>query len=212
MRDSDDQCPSDPAGAHPDRNRAGCPDPDRDHDGVANEIDRCSDEPETINGVTDDDGCADAGDENVTFAGNALILRNALRLRARARALSAAEQTLLAQVAQRIRSRGADVTGVTVRVVPAAGVAAGADAARLAGLVADSIATHGVSRASINAIAATPERGATVGEVRIVVEARRAARPSSSASPASAAPSASPAPSAAPASSASPAPSAAPAR
>jgi hypothetical protein len=35
-------------------------DPDRDHDGVANEIDGCPEDPETANGFEDADGCPDA--------------------------------------------------------------------------------------------------------------------------------------------------------
>lgn len=34
-------------------------DPDRDHDGIANECDACPDAPETFNGVCDEDGCPD---------------------------------------------------------------------------------------------------------------------------------------------------------
>ena len=40
---------------------AGCPEPDRDHDGIPDALDRCPDEPETVNGVADDDGCPDTG-------------------------------------------------------------------------------------------------------------------------------------------------------
>jgi len=35
------------------------PDPDRDHDGVPNECDACPDQPETMNGICDEDGCPD---------------------------------------------------------------------------------------------------------------------------------------------------------
>jgi hypothetical protein len=34
---------------------------DRDHDGIPDADDKCPDEPETVNGVDDDDGCPDAG-------------------------------------------------------------------------------------------------------------------------------------------------------
>jgi hypothetical protein len=207
VRDSEDLCPSDPAGDHADRFRPGCPDADRDHDGVVNEIDRCPDQPETINGVTDDDGCPDNGPETVTMAGNAIIVQPALRVRPRARSLSAAEQAILAQAAQRIRARGGDVVGVRVRVVPGPGAASSSDATRLAGLIADSLATRGITRSSITAEAAAPERAANVGEVRIIVEPRGRVR-------ASGAPSAAPATSPGAGSSVAPrsgAPSAAPA-
>ena len=46
------------------------PDPflhDRDHDGIPDDIDKCPDEPETINGVDDDDGCPDEGEGVTVF-------------------------------------------------------------------------------------------------------------------------------------------------
>jgi hypothetical protein len=45
----------------PDAPDAACPAPDRDRDGIPDAQDRCPDQPETINGVGDDDGCPDAG-------------------------------------------------------------------------------------------------------------------------------------------------------
>jgi outer membrane protein OmpA-like peptidoglycan-associated protein len=39
----------------------GCPDPDSDHDGYIDRVDKCPLEPETWNGVDDDDGCPDRG-------------------------------------------------------------------------------------------------------------------------------------------------------
>jgi outer membrane protein OmpA-like peptidoglycan-associated protein len=39
----------------------GCPPADRDHDGIPDAADRCPDDPETINGVEDQDGCPDQG-------------------------------------------------------------------------------------------------------------------------------------------------------
>lgn len=37
----------------------GCPDPDPDHDGVTVEHDKCPQQPETVNGYQDEDGCPD---------------------------------------------------------------------------------------------------------------------------------------------------------
>jgi outer membrane protein OmpA-like peptidoglycan-associated protein len=39
----------------------GCPDPDNDKDGVPDKLDKCPNEPETINGYQDEDGCPDKG-------------------------------------------------------------------------------------------------------------------------------------------------------
>src|SRR5262249_56345665 len=38
------------------------PEPDRDGDGIADRADACPDEPETVNGVEDADGCPDVGE------------------------------------------------------------------------------------------------------------------------------------------------------
>ncbi|MBL4688712.1 MAG: OmpA family protein [Nannocystaceae bacterium] len=49
-----DRCPGE-AGIAPD----GCPDPDPDSDGVQGEADKCPNQPETVNGFEDSDGCPD---------------------------------------------------------------------------------------------------------------------------------------------------------
>ena len=43
------------------RGQDGCPDPDNDHDRILDVNDKCPNEPETYNGVKDDDGCPDKG-------------------------------------------------------------------------------------------------------------------------------------------------------
>lgn len=50
----EDACP-DEAGIEPD----GCPERDNDSDGILNEDDACPDDPETVNGHEDSDGCPD---------------------------------------------------------------------------------------------------------------------------------------------------------
>lgn len=57
--DVSDRCPTEPMGEGADARQQGCPDTDRDHDGVSDANDRCPAEAETINGVRDDDGCAE---------------------------------------------------------------------------------------------------------------------------------------------------------
>jgi hypothetical protein len=58
--DADDACPNVAAGATPGF-RLGCPLTDRDGDTWEDSVDKCPEEPETFNGVTDDDGCPDTG-------------------------------------------------------------------------------------------------------------------------------------------------------
>ncbi len=60
--DGDDVCVDVAAGPHPSAVRRGCPAPDNDHDNIIDQPegpDRCPDQPETFNGVQDDDGCPD---------------------------------------------------------------------------------------------------------------------------------------------------------
>jgi hypothetical protein len=58
--DVDDACPNVPAGPTPGW-RLGCPLTDRDGDTIEDAADQCPDEPETFNGVNDEDGCPDTG-------------------------------------------------------------------------------------------------------------------------------------------------------
>jgi hypothetical protein len=50
-----------PGAPEPVDDTTACPAPDRDHDGIPDAQDKCPDQPETINGVADDDGCPDQG-------------------------------------------------------------------------------------------------------------------------------------------------------
>lgn len=52
---SEDLCPNEHGGTNPD----GCPTRDQDGDGIADASDQCVDQPETVNGYQDDDGCPD---------------------------------------------------------------------------------------------------------------------------------------------------------
>ncbi len=183
--DADDQCPSDPAGETPDRFRRGCPDPDRDHDGVANETDACPLEAETINGVTDADGCADQGDEGVTLGRGAVLFSNVIRLAPRARSLTPAQLAIFAQASQRLRGLGAELARVTVGVVADARDREGRDAQRLAQLVADALVAGGVQRTLVEVRAVTPQAETAprarparvpVGEVRITILRNAATR------------------------------------
>ena len=59
--DDEDQCPKD---AGP-RAQKGCP--DSDGDGLADNVDKCPNEPEIINGFEDEDGCPDKGKSKVVI-------------------------------------------------------------------------------------------------------------------------------------------------
>lgn len=73
LADNRDNCP-DVAGPREER---GCPieeDPDKDRDGILDVVDRCPDLPETINGIDDDDGCPDKGEQKVVIRGDQIYI------------------------------------------------------------------------------------------------------------------------------------------
>jgi len=81
--DADDACPNVPAGPTPGF-RLGCPVTDRDGDTWEDSVDKCPDEPETFNGVNDEDGCPDTGGRPlvvVTERGKDLTVRFARPLK-----------------------------------------------------------------------------------------------------------------------------------
>jgi outer membrane protein OmpA-like peptidoglycan-associated protein len=68
--DSADRCP-DKAGV---AENQGCPDFDSDGDGYVDRVDKCPFEPETWNGVADDDGCPDQPAALAALVGDRLVL------------------------------------------------------------------------------------------------------------------------------------------
>jgi hypothetical protein len=152
-----------------------------DHDGVPNETDTCANQPETINGVDDADGCPDQGDESVTLGRGAVLFANVVRLAPRTRALRPAELALFNQAAQRLRGMGAELARVTVGVVADSRDREAREAQRLSQLVADALIAAGVERALVevrpvvpaaSAQSTQPRRPAPrvpVGEVRITI-------------------------------------------
>ena len=74
---------------------AGCPPADRDHDGIPDAVDRCPDDPETVNGVDDGDGCPDQGlfvvhDDRIVLDDRILFDVNRARIKHRGRPVIAA--------------------------------------------------------------------------------------------------------------------------
>lgn len=153
VADAADQCPDDAQGATADRWRPGCADNDPDRDGVVGEADRCADQPETINGVTDDDGCPDVGAEVVTWLDDGVTLRFAAPfvVAPRAQVLTPAQVTVVRQLAQRIRARGGEVTRVIVEVAPGPGIPGQTEAGRQAEVVGDALIGQRIPARSISA-------------------------------------------------------------
>ncbi|MFO0646259.1 MAG: hypothetical protein U0326_08465 [Polyangiales bacterium] len=201
----EDACPNVPAGDHPDRWRPGCADPDVDRDGVTGDNDRCPDQAETINGVTDTDGCPDTGAEVVTWDASGDVIRfgRPVVLAARAQSLSPLVLPLVVQAAQRVRARGNEVGRVFVEVMPGVGAPAQSEATRLAGVVRDVFIAQRIPSRNIVAQAATrptaqrPQPGVaarpvviTVGSLIVRVERRAAPSTPAATTPAATAPAA----------------------
>lgn len=69
--DGQDRCPT-VAGTVAD---AGCPPTDRDRDGVADPADQCPDQPETVNGYSDEDGCPDTRPTRVEITKEQIVIK-----------------------------------------------------------------------------------------------------------------------------------------
>ncbi len=85
---------------------------DADTDGVADAQDRCPTEKETINGVDDDDGCADKGDAKVRLANGKLTLRRSIDFLQGKATLTAEAESLVKQLALVLKAN----PGTRVRV------------------------------------------------------------------------------------------------
>ena len=99
--------------------RDGCPDPHNDHDGIPDIKDKCPNEPETINGFQDEDGCPDRGDSLVVLSPDRLELLEAIAFRGDK--LVKSSNNLLGQIAATLRAHTEIVRlRVTVHVQPTA--------------------------------------------------------------------------------------------
>ncbi len=68
--DADDRCPDKPGVVE----NQGCPDFDSDGDGYVDRLDKCPFEPETWNGVDDDDGCPDQAAALAAYVGDKIVI------------------------------------------------------------------------------------------------------------------------------------------
>ena len=111
--DKEDLCPDTPGI----REFKGCPSPDPDHDGVCDPwvseqglhekykdvcrgVDKCPDEPETINGYKDDDGCPDKGRQVVFVLEDKIDIRDKIYFDNNKSSIKKKSYKLLDQVAQ----------------------------------------------------------------------------------------------------------------
>jgi hypothetical protein len=156
---------------------AACPEPDRDHDGIPDAQDRCPDEPETVNGVDDEDGCPDTGGiEVVKLSGDRLAI-DRLPTLDRGK-LSRGGEIIVDQMALVMRGH-ADVT----RWLIAIAAPSATTAKQIAGAVTARLIARGVAadRVTILTAAGKPKIGG-------VVQARADADASAACAPRPAAP------------------------
>jgi len=77
---------------------------DADRDGVADANDKCPNEKEVINGIADDDGCADKGDVKVSVKDGKLAFKGKLEFQTKKAGLTSASEGLLKQLAAVLRA------------------------------------------------------------------------------------------------------------
>jgi outer membrane protein OmpA-like peptidoglycan-associated protein len=105
--DIDDRCPT-VAGLP---TAAGCK--DGDGDGIADELDRCPTEPESHDGVDDDDGCPDDKGSKVTLAADRIEIREQVRFETGRATISPDSFSLLDQIATVLRDH-AEIAHVSI--------------------------------------------------------------------------------------------------
>ena len=171
----------------PEIDAAVCAAPDRDHDGIPDAQDRCPDQPETVNGVDDDDGCPDSGGLQVArLDGDRLTVDRVPGLDGDE--LSRGGAIIVDQMALIMRGH-AEVTKWLVAV----GQPSPSDAQRLAGAVRERLVARGIAADRIELLAAAG--GARIGGV---IKERGVPLPVCKSPAATSAPAAVPAPAAAP--------------
>ncbi len=96
--DSDDPCPEVPGP----RIFKGCP--DTDGDGIPDSTDQCPLEPETINGINDDDGCPDKGRPKVTVTSKSIEIGDKVYFDVDKATIKKRSHSLLKQVALTLKA------------------------------------------------------------------------------------------------------------
>ena len=127
---------------------ASCPAPDRDHDGIPDAVDKCPDQPETVNGVDDDDGCPDSGGVEVArIDGDRLVVDRVPTLDGDA--LSRGGEIIVDQMALVMRGH-AEVT----RWLIALGQPSADDARRVGDAIKARLISRGVAADRVDLLAA----------------------------------------------------------
>jgi len=166
--DDIDQCPDLPEDKDGFQDADGCPDGDNDEDGIPDKLDRCPNDPETVNGFEDDDGCPDVrGTSGPEERADRIDLKGQAVAFSRF-ALTASARQLLAQVAALVKTRRLAIrvevhVALGTKSTNAAQIAAQkrrdkAVAQQRAKVIADYLATQGVTAAQVQAVGIGSDR------------------------------------------------------
>jgi OmpA-OmpF porin, OOP family len=137
-----------------------CPELDSDHDGIPDALDRCPNEPETVNGVDDDDGCPDTGGvEVVRIDGDRLAIDKLPTLAGRK--LSRGGEIIVGEMALVMRAHGEVSRWLIAIAMPSAASAKQLGEVIKAQLIAKGLAAE---RFAIITAAGTPKIGGLVQE------------------------------------------------
>jgi len=103
IREGYDACPNLPEDFDGDEDEDGCPEGDRDGDGVLDYLDRCPSEDETINGFEDEDGCPDEGPAQIIIESGKIQILETIRFRPNSSEIERDSHPILDQIALALR-------------------------------------------------------------------------------------------------------------
>ncbi len=106
IRGGYDACPDLPEDFDGIEDEDGCPEGDRDKDGVLDYIDRCDAAPETINGFKDDDGCPDEGPAKIVIEEGKITILETILFEPNSSTIDRSSYSIMDQIALTFRKHG----------------------------------------------------------------------------------------------------------
>jgi OOP family OmpA-OmpF porin len=103
IRGGYDACPDLPEDFDGVEDEDGCPEGDRDRDGVLDYVDRCDGEAETINGYKDDDGCPDEGPAKIVIEEDKITILETIRFEPNSAVIDPDSYNIMDQIALTFR-------------------------------------------------------------------------------------------------------------
>ena len=103
IRGGYDACPDLPEDYDGVEDEDGCPEGDRDRDGVLDYLDRCDGEAETINGFKDDDGCPDEGPAKILIEDGKITILETIRFELNSAKIDRSSYSIMDQIALTFR-------------------------------------------------------------------------------------------------------------